>query len=270
MTRDEDRRWAYSMPEVYDRHLGPVLFEHYATDLAERVAASAPTTVLELAAGTGIVTERLVEALPLAAVTATDLSEAMVERGAAKVPGAVWRQADALDLPFEASTFDVVACQFGVMFFPDRPKAFREADRVLVDGGELLFNVWASVEDNHIAGAVQDALTDLFPDDPPTFLTSVPYGYHDRAAITADLSAGGFTLTTWDVVTVSVPAVAGDTAIGYVLGTPVLTELAARTSDVDGAARAVTEAVGERLGAESAPTQLSAIVVSAHQRSDGA
>jgi SAM-dependent methyltransferase len=265
MASAEGPRWVGSMPEVYDRLLGPVLFQPYAVELARRVASSSPDRVLELAAGTGIVTGELTALLPDAAVTATDLSEAMVERGAAQVPSAVWRQADALELPFDDGAFDVVACQFGVMFFPDRPKAFREAARVMVPDGRLLFNVWTSVEENELAAAVQDGLAQLFPDDPPRFLRAVPYGCHDRSEISADLTAGGLAIESWDTVTTAVPAVARDGATGFLTGTPVHAEIAARTSDVDAAVEAVVEMVIDRLGAASAPRGLSALVVEARR-----
>jgi SAM-dependent methyltransferase len=263
MASDDDRLWVGSMPEVYDRLLGPVLVQPYAIDLARRVAASSPGRVLELAAGTGIVTDELIAVLPDAAVTATDLNQAMVDRGAAQVPTADWRQADALDLPFDDDTFDVVACQFGVMFFPDRPKAYREAARVLVPGGRLLFNVWTSVDENELAAAVQDALTELFPDDPPRFLPEVPYGYHDRHQIETDLAAGGLAMESWDVVTTAVPAVAQDATTGFLQGTPVHAEIAARTTDIDATVAAIADAVTHRLGAASAPRKLSAVVVEA-------
>ena len=121
----DDATWLDTMPEIYDRCLGPVLFRPYAQHLARRAAASAPRDVLELAAGTGIVTRELLRQLPGAAVTATDLNPAMVSWGAAHAPGATWLAADAQHLDFADATFDLVVCQFGVMFFPDRPACLR-------------------------------------------------------------------------------------------------------------------------------------------------
>jgi SAM-dependent methyltransferase len=263
MADGDDVLWVGSMPEVYDRQLGPVLFQPYAIDLARRVAASSPGRVLEVAAGTGIVTHELIALLPDAAVTATDLNEAMVERGAAKVPAAVWRQADALELPFADDTFDVVACQFGVMFFPDRARAFREAARVLAPGGRFVFNVWGPLDRNELGAAVQQALAAHFPDDPPGFLPSVPYGYHDRSQVAADLTAGGLAIESWDVVTTAAPAVAQDAATGFFLGTPVRAEIVARSEDLDAAVEAMVDAVTRQLGAEPAPRDLAAVVVEA-------
>jgi ubiquinone/menaquinone biosynthesis C-methylase UbiE len=83
--------------------------------------------VLETAVGTGVVTRELARILPLGvAITATDLNEPMIALAQANIGGERirWQQADALDLPFPNGAFDVVVCQFGVMFFPDKPKAF--------------------------------------------------------------------------------------------------------------------------------------------------
>ena len=104
-----------------------------------------------------------------------------------------WRQADAMQLPFEDGTFDAVVCQFGVMFFPDKAKAFSEARRVLRPGGVFIFNVWDRIEENEFADTVTTALESLFPEDPPRFLARTPHGYHDRPTIERDLADGGFT-----------------------------------------------------------------------------
>ena len=126
MAREQDRLWVGSMPEAYNRWLAPAVFRPFARDLARRAARLAPGRILEIAAGTGVLTNELVTALPMAEVTATDLNAAMVEFGSRQAPGAEWRQADALDLPFKNDQFDLVACQFGVMFFPDKLAAFAE------------------------------------------------------------------------------------------------------------------------------------------------
>src|SRR5215469_10044434 len=128
---DQDRLWSGSMPQAYERWLAPAMFQPFAIDLAQRAARFAPGRLLEIAAGTGVLTRQLVTAIPAAQVTATDLNAAMVEFGSRRVPLAAWQQADALRLPFEDQAFDLIACQFGVMFFPDRPVAFREMQRVL-------------------------------------------------------------------------------------------------------------------------------------------
>ena len=126
-----------SVPALYDLHLGPVLFEPYASDLVSRLPSGDRLRVLEIACGTGIVTRRLQEALPDAAIVATDLNEPMIDyaRGAVPAPGILWQQADAQALGFDDGSFDVVVCQFGFMFLPDKVQGFREARRVLASGG---------------------------------------------------------------------------------------------------------------------------------------
>ena len=74
-----------------------------------------------------------------------------------------WRQADAMQLPFEDAEFDAVVCQFGAMFFPDKAKAFAEARRVLRPGGVFLFNVWDRIDENEFADMVTTALAAVFP-----------------------------------------------------------------------------------------------------------
>src|SRR5215469_14013615 len=120
---ETDRVFTGSVPALYDRYLGPLIFAPYAADLARRVGAAAPSRILETACGTGIVTRAIAAALSDAAeLVATDLNQPMLDHAAAQ-PGAaraVWRQADALALPFDDASFDIVVCQFGAMFFPDR------------------------------------------------------------------------------------------------------------------------------------------------------
>ena len=109
------------IPQHYDQNLGPLLFTDYAADLARRVATLNPHRVLETAAGTGIVTRALRDALPAKAnLTATDLNSAMLEIAATKIrPGEAveFRTADASALPFDDASFDAIVCQFDVMFF---------------------------------------------------------------------------------------------------------------------------------------------------------
>src|SRR5262249_14309997 len=168
--KETDKLFVGSMPALYDRHLGPFIFEPYARDLAERVVRIGPQLLLETAAGTGIVTRALAGALPGAtAITAAGLNQAMVDYAAVQTRAAnvTWRQADALALPFADGSFDAVVCQFGVMFFPDKATGYREARRVLTPGGRFLFSVWDRIEENEISAVVTDAVAALFPDNPP-------------------------------------------------------------------------------------------------------
>ncbi|HEY5795830.1 MAG TPA: methyltransferase domain-containing protein, partial [Bosea sp. (in: a-proteobacteria)] len=190
-----DKVFAGPVPEVYDRLLVPLIFQPYAEDMATRVMALHPARILELAAGTGALTRAMAERLDGASITATDLNQPMLDMASARLPGddrIVWRQADALELPFADESFDAAACQFGVMFFPDKPKSHREVRRVLRPGGRYLFSSWDAVASNDFTAVLLDALAEVFPADPPRFIERTPHGYHDIGTIELDVMAGGF------------------------------------------------------------------------------
>jgi SAM-dependent methyltransferase len=243
-----------SIPELYETHLVPLIFERYAEDLAGRISSRNPNRVLEVAAGTGAVTRKLATALSNgSSIVATDLSAPMLDRARTiGIGGQVeWRQADAMQLPFEDGAFDVVVCQFGAMFFPDRSKAFSEARRVLRAGGVFLFSVWDRIEENEFADVVMTAVEALFPADPPRFLVQKPYGYYDRATIERDLRNGGFVaapqLTT--MAARSRAASSDIPAVGYCLGTPLRTEIEARdASRLGEATEMAARAIAARFG----------------------
>jgi ubiquinone/menaquinone biosynthesis C-methylase UbiE len=267
-----DTRFAGSIPELYDTCLVPLIFEPYAADLAARVAALDPARVLETAAGTGAVTRAMARALPEhAALVATDLNPAMLERAAAV--GAArpveWRQADAMRLPFDDACFDVVVCQFGAMFFPDKAVAFAEARRVLRPEGTLLFNVWDRIEDNELADTVTTALAALFPSDPPRFLARTPHGHADRDAIARELANAGFAAPPqFETMTARGRAAsAREAAIAYCEGTPLRNEIEVRAGPdaAAGLARATavcTAAIAERFGAGAVDSKIQALIVS--------
>ena len=191
---ESGKTFAGSMPKLYEEYLVPLIFQPYAEDLANRLASRTLSRVLEIAAGTGVVTRRLATVLPKhVSIVATDLNRPMLDM-AAEVGTSrpvEWREADAMRLPFEEGEFDAVVCQFGVMFFPSKSKAFSEARRVLRPGAVLLFNVWDRIEENEFAHSVTTALESLFPKDPPRFLARTPHGYYDRALVERDLQDGG-------------------------------------------------------------------------------
>ena len=195
MTHPGDRSFSGSIPEIYEQYLVPLIFSHYAADLAYRVSLLQPRRVLEIAAGTGVLTRHMAQALPPGvSIIATDLNQPMLDQAAqVRIAAPVeWRQADAQQLPFPDARFDIVVCQFGAMFFPDKVAAFREARRVLAPRGTFLFNVWDRIEVNEFTDMVTRTLAELFPADPPRFMARVPHGYHDRDAIQRDLGLAGF------------------------------------------------------------------------------
>ena len=250
---EQDRVFAGSIPAIYERYLGPLIFAGYAADLARRVAAAVPRRVLETAAGTGMVTRAMARALPATVeIIATDLNQPMLDYAAAQpgVERVTWRQADAQALPFPDGSFDVVVCQFGVMFLPDRATGYREARRVLRPGGRFLFNVWDRIEENEPADVVTAALGAMFPDDPPRFLARTPHGYHDAAAITDALRQAGFSrIETETVAKRSRAASPRDPAIGFCQGTPLRGEIEARGPGcLEEATDAAEAAVAARFG----------------------
>jgi len=269
MTRpDSDKVFAGSIPRLYEEYLVPLIFEPYAGDLAERVAARRPERVLEIAAGTGVVTRRLAAVLPEScAIVATDLNPGMLEQ--ARAVGSArpleWQTADAQQLPFDDGSFDAVVCQFGVMFFPDKGKAFAETRRVLRPGGAFVFNAWDRIEDNEFADVVIEALATVFPADPPRFLARTPHGYHDTSAIAADLAKGGFA-TVPEISTVTRRSRAPSPrhpAIAYCQGTPLRSEIEARDKSRLGEATDIAaEAVARRFGTGAVDGKIQAHIVS--------
>lgn len=263
MTDDASRVWAQDMSKAYDEHLVPAVFRPYAADLASRVVCHRPRAVLELAAGTGVLTQAIALGLPAAHVTATDLSAAMVAVGSANVRAATWRQADAMQLPFDDASFDLVACQFGVMFFPDRPAGYAEVARVLRPGGHFLFSCWGPLAAHDVEAAVMATLAAIFPEDPPTFLARVPHGYHDVDRVTADLTTAGFQGVR--VVTVELECLARDAsslARGYCGGTPLRAEIEAR-GDLEKTTLGVTDALRRRFGPGQVVGRMTALVFTA-------
>ncbi|MEA3054052.1 MAG: hypothetical protein QOG72_2955 [Sphingomonadales bacterium] len=228
-----DTQFAGSIPEYYHRCLGPFLFEPYAADLAARAAALKPGRILETAAGTGIVTAELVRVMPDAEIFATDLNPDMLAVAGGKVesPRVTFAPADAQALPFPDGAFDLVVCQFGAMFFPDRVAAYREARRVLRPGGTFLLNIWDRLEANPASQAVSDAVAALFPGDPPRFIERVPFGYHDKGRVEADLRAAGFAEIEAETVAKRSRGAALELAPGLCEGSPLRAEIEARAPE---------------------------------------
>ncbi|BCG77084.1 ubiquinone/menaquinone biosynthesis methyltransferase [Mesorhizobium sp. 113-3-3] len=264
---ETDKLFAGSIPENYDRYMVPLIFEPFAADLARRAAAFSPKAVLEVAAGTGVVTRALAPKLsPDAIYVVTDLNQPMLDYAASRqAPDAriQWRQADAMALPFEDAAFDLVCCQFGAMFFPSRPSAYREARRVLKPGGHFLFNVWDRIEENVFADDVTNALARIFPDDPPRFLARTPHGYHDMALIRGDLEEAGFSDAAIETraeqsraPSPRIPAVA------YCQGTVLRTEIEARDpGKLDAATDYAAAAIAARHGNGAVAAKIQAHVI---------
>lgn len=265
-----DKLFAGSIPELYERFLVPLIFESYGLDLAKRVAETEPQDVLEIAAGTGVLTRAMASRLPGGArIVATDLNQPMLDHAMTRQPRngrqIEWKQADALALPFPPGSFDVVACQFGVMFFHDKIQGYKEARRVLTSGGHLLFNVWDRISENEFADVVTEALAAIFPHDPPRFMARIPHGYHEVERIHEELTAAGFSNISVDVVDGKSKAVSPrDPAIAYCQGTPLRNEIEARdASRLEHATTHAAEGLAQRFGNGHIEGRIRAFVITA-------
>jgi ubiquinone/menaquinone biosynthesis C-methylase UbiE len=265
---DADSAFAGSIPAIYDRHLGPLLFKPYAEEIGCRAAKFDAGRILETAAGTGLVTAALLHACPCARIVATDLNQAMLDQAAQRLRSDRLQlvAADAQHLPFGDAEFDLVVCQFGLMFMPDRVEANREARRVLRDGGRYLLVIWDSLDRNPVSNIVCDRIAAMFPYDPPSFLARTPFGYSDPARIEHDLLAAGFTDVELEtVVLASAPGTTReDAAIGMVQGTPLKAEIEERDAGrLQEATEAARDALREIEGPTGFDSRLSAHVVTA-------
>ncbi len=264
---DSDKLFSNAIARFYETYLVPLIFEPYADDLANRIASRLQTRVLEIAAGTGVVTRSLASSLPESvSIVATDLNQPMLDYAADLGTNrpVEWRQADAMQLPFQDGTFDTVVCQFGAMFFPDRPRAFEEARRVLKPGGVFIFNVWDRIEENEFADTITTALESMFPEDPPRFLARTPHGYYDGPTIKRDLANAGFVAAPQiDVLAARSRARSfRDPAIAYCQGTPLRNEIEARDASRLGEATEVAaEAIARRFGRGEVDGKIQAHIV---------
>lgn len=264
-----DTVFAGSVPVLYDRYLGPLIFEPYALDMAERVAKTGAGRILEVAAGTGIVSRALARRMPDASILATDLNQPMLDHavGQTKAGNVTFGQADAQSLPFEDSSFDAVVCQFGVMFFPDKPAAFAGARRVLKPGGTYFVSVWDRIADNEFADVTVATAARLYPGNPPNFLARTPHGHHDKKLFERLLREAGFSRIAIDTVTKTSRAFsASEVALGYCQGTPMRGEIEAQgAGELERATEAVAAALTKRYGSGAIEGRIQAIMVSAEK-----
>jgi ubiquinone/menaquinone biosynthesis C-methylase UbiE len=264
-----DTVFAGSIPELYEKYLVPLIFEPYARALARRLAEAKRERVLETAAGTGVVTRAMASRLPpTARIVATDLNEPMLNHAKARMAHDTrisWRPADAQTLPFENESFDAVACQFGVMFFPDKVGAYKEARRVLKPAGLFVFNVWDKISENDFANVVLQTLAQMFPDDPPRFMERTPHGYHDPDRIRGELKAAGFSEVSIDAQDeISRAPTSRDAAIAYCQGTPWRSEIEARDATrLQEATERAADAIAKRFGTGVVDGRIRAFVITA-------
>jgi ubiquinone/menaquinone biosynthesis C-methylase UbiE len=266
---ENDQAFIGSIPEIYDTYLVPLIFEVFANDLAERVAALDPATILETAAGSGVVARALTSRLSSKAqYTVTDLNQPMLDHAASKQepdPRVLWRQADALKLPFDDESFDVVVCQFGVMFYPDKIAGYAEALRVLKLGGTLLFNVWDDISSNEFSEVAAKVIATVFPDEPTPFLARTPYSYYEEDLIRQELSHAGFSKIMYETLedTSSAPS-PRHVAIALCLGTPQRIEIETwDASLLDHVTDRVEEAIASSYGAGPVTAKIRGHIITA-------
>jgi len=268
---ERDKDFVGSIPEIYDTYLVPLIFESYAQDLAQRVGVLDPASVLETAAGSGVVARALAATLSSdAQYTVTDLNQPMLDHAASKQetdPRITWRQADAMALPFDDESFDVVVCQFGVMFYPDRIGGYAEAYRVLKPGGTLVFNVWDRIETNEFADVVTAAAATVFPDDPPRFLPRTPHGYHDERLIRDELGEAGFADLSYESLdAVSSAPSPRHPAVAYCQGTPLRNEIEERDASLlDRVTECAADAISDRFGTGAVAARVRGHIIAAQR-----
>ena len=266
---DKNAQFQGSIPEVYDRVLGPVLFEPYARDLARRIQVRPGDRVLEVACGTGVATRRLREKMPEGAtLVATDLNEGMIDHARARLAdlkGIEWRTADAADLPFPDQSFEAVACQFGLMFVPDKEEAAREVLRTLIPGGTYVVSVWDRIEHNAFARIAHETITAQFPKDPPTFYC-VPFGYSDPEVLKNLLATSGFEDVDVDNVRLEGRAESARTfATGLVEGNPVRMAIEERGAALGPVIDAIEQALREKFPEDPLVSTMQAWVATARR-----
>ena len=191
--------------ELYEQYLVPAMFVPGAQALMRVAQPQKGERVLDVACGTGIVSRTLA---PLVgkegAVTGVDITPLMLEvaRATPQPDGAAisWVEGNAMSLPFEDHSFDLVTCQQAVQFFPDRVRGLSEMRRVLVSGGRAVIGVNRGFEHN----AVYRAFNEVLMRHSGIPLLAAPFQYGDLDALRAVFVDAGFRDVVVDAVTVSV------------------------------------------------------------------
>lgn len=225
---DEYTSFTGSVPEKYDKYLGPFLFEHFAAVLADKLIQYKPSKILDIACGTGIVTKKIAEILPEARVIGLDLNPDMIEYGKKTIGGKFpieWKVSDAENLPFDNETLDAVTCQFGIMFFPDKVRVINEVMRVLKPNGIFIFNTWDSLQKNDIMKIADEVMGRIFSDNPPDFY-KIPFSFYDTKEIHELLSQLCFKDINIEYVTCKAEYESAESLmVGIVEGTPVIGQI---------------------------------------------
>jgi ubiquinone/menaquinone biosynthesis C-methylase UbiE len=264
---NRDIVFAGSIPDMYDRYMVPLIFRPYAELVAKEAARWAPRQILETAAGTGVVAEELHGALPDAEIIATDLNQPMLDVAARRIssPNVRFQAADAQALPFPDGSFDLVVCQFGIMFLPDKVAGNSEARRVLREGGRYVLVIWDSIERNLATREASRAVAKLFPADAAKFYDRIPFRYFDKAQIEQDLRAAGFDAIEIETIDLhSRAASAREAATALVQSTPMRAEIEALDASLlERATDLAAEALRQFEGPDGFDAPMSAHMVTA-------
>lgn len=218
---DKNSTFTKTIAENYEKYFSPMFFTAPAKDIAGRLSIE-QGRVLELACGTGQLTRIIREKYPDADIIATDLNPGMISvaKTISSTEKIQWQTMDAQEIQFDDNSFDVVICQFGFMFFPDKQKAAAEGYRVLKPGGKFIFSTWDKIETQHITVIANDIIKSFFPSDPPMFF-NVPFSMSDPSVIESLMKNTGFR-----DVSVDNPRLEGqsssadDAAKGFTIGNP--------------------------------------------------
>ncbi len=251
-----------SVPRNYDTFMGPVLLNPYAQDLVSRVKAKGPLAILELAAGTGRVTKPLLAAMPEANITATDISEDMMEIGKEQITSAQvkWQNVNMMEIPYPDNEFDLVICQFGLIFVPDKAKAVAEMRRVLKPGGQLLFNTWGNMEENPVWHISLQLFRQTFGEMPMPKDMS-PFSLPVITPVVALMTEAGFTdASGTEVRKITEVESAAIVAKGFLMTQPSLRE---KKELYDEMYRKLVKELGEKLGDSPLRSPLLALVFEA-------
>jgi ubiquinone/menaquinone biosynthesis C-methylase UbiE len=245
------------------------MFTPYAIDLSRRAHVPPNGSVLELACGTGLLTQQLRAQLPASArIVATDLNDAMIEQARlrwSESDSVVWQQADATALPFADQSFDAVVCQCGLMFFPDKVQALREMRRVLRPGGRLAFNVWGTLEENQYAHLAQAVVERFIPQNAPQFF-HVPFGFSDAKLLRGWLDESGFTRIEFERLAKRARAPSAKSfADGLIQGYPVSFALKEKGIPIDAVVAALATELAALGGAEPFESDMCALISTAHR-----
>jgi len=224
-----------SAPEVYERDLVPAVFGPWAPRVIALATPKPSERVLDVACGTGIVARLVADRLGAGSqIVGVDLNPAMIAKARSMAPEIEWREASVMAMPLPDASFDIVYCQLGLQFSPDRPGALREMYRVLAPQGRLGLMVWRAIEFCPGFGALAAGL-ERHVSPEAAALMRAPFGLYESSELEALISAAGFGEVRVQPATgmVRFPSVE-QLVHSYVAGSP----LAGHVAKVDDAARA--------------------------------